>query len=102
MKMRRLAIWALTALMILGTLGSAMAQPKVRFVMKDLDADPNVDAFMALIEKGMAAAGTPVDIEIIKTPAGNYAEKVGLMVLSGDTPDLIYFQGGDDKLAIQG
>ncbi len=102
MKMRRLVITALSALMILGTLGSAMAQPKVRFVMKDFDADPSVDAFIALVEKGMAAAGTPVDIEVIKTPAGNYAEKVGLMVLSGDTPDLIYFQGGDDKLALQG
>lgn len=102
MKMRKIAVIALVALMALCTLGTAVAQPKVRLVLKDLDADPNVDAFIALIEKGMAAAGTPVDIEIIKVPAGNYAEKIGLMILSGDIPDLIYFQGGDDKIAAQG
>jgi putative aldouronate transport system substrate-binding protein len=100
--MRKIAVIALVALMALCTLGTAVAQPKVRLVLKDLDADPNVDAFIALIEKGMAAAGTPVDIEIIKVPAGNYAEKIGLMILSGDIPDLIYFQGGDDKIAAQG
>ena len=34
-------------------------------------------------------------------PAGNYAEKISLMIMSGDVPDLIYFQGGDDKIAMQ-
>jgi len=43
-----------------------------------------------------------VDIEVLKTPAGTYAEKIGLMVMSGDIPDLIYFQGGDEKLVQQG
>lgn len=102
MRMRRLAIVALVALLALCMLGTVSAQTKVRFLMKDFDADPNIDAYITLIEKGMAAAGTPVDIELLKTPAGTYAEKVGLMVLSGDIPDLIYFQGGDDKLAQQG
>ena len=93
MKMRRNLIVVLMALLVFGAAFSAAAQPKVRFVLKDLDADPNAEAFIALIEKGMAAAGTPVDLEIIKVPAGNYAEKVGLMIMSGDIPDLIYFQG---------
>jgi putative aldouronate transport system substrate-binding protein len=100
--MRKFAIAAFAALMILCTLGAVAAQAKVRFIMKDFDADPNVDAFIALVEKGMAAAGTPVDIQVLKTPAGNYAEKLGLMVMSGDIPDLMYFQGGDDRLALQG
>jgi putative aldouronate transport system substrate-binding protein len=78
------------------------AGPKIRFAMKDLDTDPNAGAFVALIEKGMAEAGTPIDIELVKIPAGNYAEKVSLMIMSGDVPDLIYFQGNDDKLAAQG
>ena len=102
MKMRKFAIAAFATLMILCTLGAVVAQAKVRFIMKDFDADPNVDAFIALVEKGMAAAGTPVDIKVLKTPAGNYAEKLGLMVMSGDIPDLMYFQGGDDRLALQG
>ncbi len=102
MKMRRIAIATMSLLFILCTLASVAAQTKVRFLMKDFDSDPNVAAFIALVEKGMAAAGTPVSIEVLKTPAGNYAEKIGLMVMSGDIPDLIYFQGGDDKLSTQG
>lgn len=76
--------------------------PKVRLVLKDLDTDPNAAAFIGLIEDGMTKAGTPVKIEVVKIPAGNYAEKLSLMIMSGDIPDLIYFQGGDDKLAAQG
>lgn len=102
MKLRRTLVVVLMALMILCAVATAAAQPKVRFILKDLDADPNAEAFISLIEKGMAAAGTPVDLEIIKVPAGNYAEKVGLMIMSGDIPDLIYFQGGDEKIAAQG
>ncbi len=102
MSFRRVLIAALSALLVLCALETAGAQQKVRFLMKDFDTDPNTDAFISLIEKGMAAAGTPVDIQLLKTPAGDYAQKIGLMVMSGDIPDLIYFQGGDDKLASQG
>jgi len=102
MRLRRFMIAALAVMLVLGVAGAVAAQTKVRFLMKDFDTDPNTDAFIALIEKGMAAAGTPVDIQIMKTPAGDYAQKIGLMVMSGDIPDLMYFQGGDDKLAAQG
>ena len=102
MSIRRVVAAALAALLMLCVLGTIGAQQKVRFLMKDFDSDPNTEAFIALIEKGMAAAGTPVDIEVLKTPAGTYAEKIGLMVMSGDIPDLIYFQGGDEKLVQQG
>jgi len=40
----------------------------------------------------MAAAGTPVKIELVKVPAGNYAERSAYMIMSGDIPDLIYFK----------
>ena len=89
-----------------GAAETASAAPgtpaKVRLVLKDLDTDPNAARFIELIEEGMAAVGKMVDIEIVKVPAGNYAEKLSLMIMSGDVPDLIYFQGGDDKLAAQG
>jgi ABC-type sugar transport system, periplasmic component len=91
----------LAAMMILG-IAAVGAQPKVRLVLKDLDTDPNTPQFIQLIEKGMAAAGTPVKIEVVKVPSGNYAEKISLMIMSGDIPDIIYFQGGDDKIAMQG
>lgn len=102
MKMRRFACAVLVLVFALACLGGLSAQPTVRFLMKDFDADPNIAAFIKLVEKGMAAAGTPVKIEVLKTPAGDYAQKVALMVMSGDIPDLIYFQGGDDKLSSQG
>jgi len=102
MGIRRVVAAALTALLMVGVLAAVGAQQKVRFVLKDLDTDPNAEKFVALIEEGLAKAGTPVDLELLKTPSGNYAEKIGLMVMSGDIPDLIYFQGGDEKLAQQG
>ncbi len=102
MSFRRVLVAALSALLVLVALETAGAQAKVRMILKDLDTDPNADAFISLIEKGMTAAGTPVDITLLKTPAGDYATKISLMVLSGDIPDLIYFQGGDDKVASQG
>ena len=86
MKMRRFACAALVLLFVLVTIGGVTAQPKVRFLMKDFDADPNIAAFIDLVEKGMAAAGTPVKIEVLKTPAGDYAQKVALMVMSGGHP----------------
>ncbi|HCO49002.1 MAG TPA: ABC transporter substrate-binding protein, partial [Spirochaetaceae bacterium] len=101
MKKRRVVFLVLMALLSVMVLTAGAATPKVRFMMKDFDTDPNAEKFIGIIEKAMADAGTPVDIEIVKTPAGNYAEKVGLMIMSGDVPDLIYFQGGDEKLAMQ-
>lgn len=98
---KRMFVSLLVAALLVVSVAFAGAAPKVRLVLKDLDTDPNSVQFIQLIEKGMAAAGTPVDIEIVKVPAGNYAEKIGLMIMSGDIPDLIYFQGGDDKIAMQ-
>lgn len=101
MKKRRVTILFAAALLVFAVALAGAANPKVRFVLKDLDTDANSAAFVQLIEKGMAAAGTPVDIELVKVPAGNYAEKISLMIMSGDIPDLIYFQGGDERIAMQ-
>lgn len=101
MKKNRFMLVCVAAMAILGCT-IVGAQPKVRLVLKDLDTDANTPQFIQLIEKGMAAAGTPVKIEVVKVPAGNYAEKISLMIMSGDIPDLIYFQGGDDRIAMQG
>lgn len=100
MKKHSIVLWLMVAMLVTGV-ALAGAQPKVRLVLKDLDTDPNAAQFIQLIEKGMAAAGTPVKIEIVKVPSGNYAEKISLMIMSGDIPDIIYFQGGDDKIAMQ-
>jgi putative aldouronate transport system substrate-binding protein len=75
----------------------------VRMVMKDVSPkDPIAQKYIGLIEKGMAEEGTKVKIELVEMPSGNYAEKLNLMLLGGDIPDIIYFQGGDEQISQQG
>ena len=87
----------------LGMAGTAFAEPTVlRVVIKDVsESNPLDAAHMARIEAAMAAQGTEIDIQLVDLPAGGYADKLNLMLLSGDTPDLIYFQGGDEQIANQ-
>lgn len=74
----------------------------IRLVMKDVSpTDENMVKYFELIEKGLAEEGWNITIELVETPAGNYAEKLNLMLLGGDIPDLIYFQGGDEQMAEQ-
>lgn len=91
-------------ILILVPLGLKAGEPvKIRLVMKDeLPSDPIVINYYDLLEKGLAREGIKVEIELIEMPAGNYAEKLNLMLLSGDIPDIIYFQGGDKQIADQG
>lgn len=79
------------------------ASGKVRIVMKDLlTTNPEDVAHIARIEKALAAKGHDIDIEIVDLPSEGYGEKLNLMLLSGNIPDLIYFQGGDEQIAQQG
>ncbi|MBU3143966.1 extracellular solute-binding protein [Clostridium sp. CF012] len=75
----------------------------VRMVMKDVSPkDPINQKYIGLIEKAMAEEGTKVKIELVEMPSGNYAEKLNLMLLGKDIPDIIYFQGGDLQISEQG
>lgn len=87
----------------------AMARPAmaatgtIRIVMKDLlTTNPEDVAHIARIEAALGALGHDISIEIIDLPSEGYAEKLNLMLLSGDIPDIIYFQGGDEQIAQQG
>ena len=84
--------------------GRAMAASgTIRIVMKDLlTSNPEDVAHVARIEEALAARGHDIKIEIIDLPSEGYAEKLNLMLLSGDVPDIIYFQGGDEQIAQQG
>lgn len=46
-------------------------------------------------------ADLDVSFELVEMPQGNYAEKLNLLLMSGDIPDIIYFQGGDQQIAEQ-
>ncbi|WP_404406556.1 extracellular solute-binding protein [Pelagibacterium halotolerans] len=87
-----------------GLAGAALAQPvTIRVVAKDLlTTNPQDVAHIERIEEAMAAQGTEIDIEIVDLPSAGYQDKLALMLLSGDIPDLIYFQGGDEQFANQG
>jgi putative aldouronate transport system substrate-binding protein len=92
---------ALTAAMV----GSAMAQATVvRIVAGDLvPDDPASEQYIANIEAGVKTMdGSDIDLQIVPIAASSYADKLSALLLGGDIPDLIYFQGGDQKMVEQG
>lgn len=62
--------------------------------------DPNTQKLIKGIEEGMKAEGKNIKLEIAPVQSGTYSEKLGLLLQSGNIPDLIYFQGGDYPFAI--
>lgn len=98
------------ALALLTFASPALAEPvTIRWAHKDIALSNPADvAHIERIEKAMAARGVDIDLQLVELPYEGYAEKLGVMILSGDVPDLIYFQGtgtgpaGDEKVAEQG
>lgn len=98
-------LMAATALALsLALVPSALADPvKIRVVSKDFgNNNPDDVAHIDRIEEALRARGTDIDIELVDLPSSNYPEALSLMLLSGDVPDLIYFQGGHEKIVDQG
>ncbi|MGO4124834.1 extracellular solute-binding protein [Inquilinus sp. YAF38] len=96
---------ALALVFAAAMVSSAQAADPVtlRVVSKDFTkANPDDVKLVGAIEAGMAAKGHPIKIDLVDVPPGGYADKLSLMLLSGDIPDLIYFQGGDQKIVEQG
>lgn len=75
----------------------------IRIVMKDENpSNPASVAYFDALEKGLKAdEKLNVNFELVEMPQGNYAEKLNLLLLSGDIPDIIYFQGGDQQIKDQ-
>ncbi|MEQ1768310.1 MAG: extracellular solute-binding protein [Devosia sp.] len=85
--------------------GTAFADPIVlRIVAGDLvPDDPASENYIKNIEAGVKAMdGTDVDLQIVPIAASSYADKLSALLLGGDIPDIIYFQGGDQKMVEQG
>lgn len=75
----------------------------IRVALKDLTtSNPQDVAHIERIEKALAEQGHDIDVEIVDLPGSGYADALTLKLLSGDIPDLIYFQGGDEQIANQG
>lgn len=97
---------ATTAVAMMGaTVAPVLAQTTLRLVSKDLlTTNPDDVRLIEEIEAGLKAKGLDIDIQTVDLPSGTaaYGEALGVMLLSGDIPDIIYFQGGDQKMADQG
>ncbi|MBG9444195.1 extracellular solute-binding protein [Cytobacillus firmus] len=76
----------------------------IRIVMKDDNSsNPVSEKYYDAIEKGLLEdENIKVNFELVDLPQGNYAEKLNLLLNSGEIPDMIYFQGGDQAIADQG
>lgn len=85
-------------------IGSPDKLVKVTVMIKDVK--PTEEDVMKLeekIEKGMAAEKKYVDLVFLEAPTGAYKEAVPLAFRTGQiSPDLIYFQGGDQAIANEG
>lgn len=79
-------------------------EPTIRLALKDFSLSEEVNVrYLRNIESGFETwAGKKIHLEVVQMPEGAYAEKLNLMLLSGDIPDLIYFQGGDEVISNQG
>lgn len=76
----------------------------IRTVIKDVSLSNPLYAqyFDALEAALLEDAGLNVNFELVEMAQGSYAENLNLLLLGGDVPDLIYFQGGDASIAEQG
>lgn len=93
---------ALLATTFLGSVASAETTI-VQMVHKDfISTNTDSVAHIERIEAVLAERGNDIKIELVDLPASGYAEALGIMLLSGNLPDLIYFQGGDRIIADQG
>lgn len=101
MSLKYLMATGTTLAAIVGLGGNAFAQdvPTITIINHD---SPRVEEHLARIEEAMAAQGTPIDINYIGLPNAGYPDALSLRLLSGEVPDIIYFQGGDAEFANQG
>lgn len=74
----------------------------IKAVIKDMSADDEVSLkFLEAVGQGVSKKlGREVTIELAPISDGTYSESMGLLLQSGEIPDLMYFQGGDYQFAI--
>lgn len=84
--------------------GSEDGAITLKIVGKDLPPTEQINIdHMDRIEKAMfEKTGQKINIELVKIAEGSYGEKLNLMIMGGDIPDIIYFQGNDQAVSNQG
>lgn len=76
----------------------------LRIVYKDEGtANPVSVKYFQTLEKALLKdEGLNVKFELVDVAQGSYAENLNLLLLGGNIPDIIYFQGGDQQISEQG
>mgnify|MGYP002638572750 CR=1 FL=1 len=73
----------------------------LRIVLKDVSPeDPTYQEWLKQFNEGLDAAGIGAQLELVSLQSGTYSENLALLLNSGDIPDIIYFQGGDEEFAL--
>lgn len=96
----------LTRVLLGGVLLCQVAQAEpvtIRVVEKDLLTTNREDVeHIHRIEQALARQGHDINIEIVNLSSSGYSDVLNVMLLSGTIPDLIYFNGSDQKMVEQG
>ncbi|CZU78054.1 extracellular solute-binding protein [Enterobacter cloacae] len=96
----------LTRVLLGGVLMCQVAQAEpvtIRVVEKDLLTTNREDVeHIHRIEQALARQGHDIKIEIVNLSSSGYSDVLNVMLLSGTIPDLIYFNGSDQKMVEQG
>lgn len=91
------------ATMGLGTTASAEEVTTLRIAMKDVSMENELQkAWMDEFNAALQEAGIMAQLEVVEMQSGTYSDNLALMLNSGDIPDIIYFQGGDQVFSDQG
>lgn len=74
----------------------------ISILEKDLNAeDETSERLIKAVSEGVSRQlGREVTIKIVPISEGSYSENMGLLLQSGEIPDLMYFQGGDYQFGI--
>ena len=98
-----MAVSMVAATMGLGTTASAEEVTTLRIAMKDVSMENELQkAWMDEFNAALQEAGIMAQLEVVEMQSGTYSDNLALMLNSGDIPDIIYFQGGDQVFSDQG
>lgn len=82
--------------------GSASAPVELKLAYKD-DGPSNAVSvqYFNEVNKELQASGINVKLTLLEMPSDSYADKLNLMIMSGNMPDIMYFQGEDKQISDQ-
>lgn len=73
----------------------------LKIVIKDVSPEEEIyQTWLLKVNEGLQEAGIGAKLELVSLQSGTYSENLALYLNSGEIPDIIYFQGGDQEFAL--